>query len=100
MSKINYINYQEVLKDGDGYEINSYGKRKRQIKKFFKSIWDIIKKIIEIIPIPALLFVLVIVIAVLELGGVLMLSSNFTIGVIMLMGSLIVYLFAISIITS
>ena len=95
MSKTNYINYQEVLKDGDGYEINSYSKT----KKLFKSICGIIRGICEVIP--ALLYILLIIVLVLlmyisalvfGIGLVSIFLVNVVIGAIMLLSSSIAIL--------
>ena len=95
MSKTNYINYQEVLKDGDGYEINSYSKT----KELFKSICGIIKDICQVIP--ALLYILLIIALVLlmdisalvfGIGLASIFLANVVIGVIMLVSSSIAIL--------
>ena len=89
MSKTNYINYQEILKDGSYYEINSYGKRKRQIKKFFKLIWcNIIRSLRFIL---AIMFVVLIPILVITfIVGLGMLVINVSVGLLIVGSSLIV----------
>ena len=96
MSKTNYINYQEILKDGSYYEINSYGKRKRQIKKFFKLIWRNIKKILLILAKPLYIilgvaFVVLLFASILGIiCGFVMVCIKFVFGVIIVASSLIV----------
>ena len=96
MSKTNYINYQELLKDGSYYEINSYGKKKRQIKKFFKLIWRNIKKILLILAKPLYIILgvsLVVLLFASILGiicGLAMVFIKFVFGAIILSSSLIV----------
>lgn len=96
MSKTNYINYQKLLKDGSYYEINLHGKRKRQIKKFFKLIWRNIKKILLILANPlyiVLMVVSVILLFAASIGiilGLVTVFIKFVFGAIILSSSLIV----------
>ena len=85
MSKTNYINYQKLLKDGSYYEINSYGKRKRQIKK----ITEFIRKLL--VTLLALIFLLLLPVSVIGLvvGIVMLFLASVKVGGIIIAYSIV-----------